>query len=237
MDTLIRGGVVVTCDAQHGIAPGDLAIRGHEIIRIGADAAGALAPPYRVIEADGCVVMPGLVQAHIHLVHSLFRGLADDVPLLAWLRTFILPLEAATRRGEPNPERRAGAAELLLGGTTSILDMGTVHGHDAVFDALARSGLRAVSGKVMMDIGGEAPARLHETAKDSLRESERMAKAWSGAAEGRIGYAYCPRFVLSCSDRLLRECGEAAAAAGALVHTHAAEQEEERALVRSQARR
>ena len=111
--------------------------------------------------------------------------------------------------------------------------MGTVHGHDAVFDALARSGLRAVSGKAMMDAGTDVPKGLRETTRHSLRESERLAKAWTGAAEGRLGYAYCPRFILSCSEELLRECALLAAEHGALIHTHAAEQEEERRVVRN----
>jgi cytosine/adenosine deaminase-related metal-dependent hydrolase len=84
----------------------------------------------------------------------------------------------------------------------------------------------------MMDVGDGVPKGLRESTRQSLRESERLAKAWSGAADGRLGYAYCPRFILSCSEALLRECAEAAAAQGVLVHTHAAEQDEERKAVR-----
>lgn len=232
MRTLIRGGVVVTCDETDRVLVGDVAVRDHLIVGIGPDAAAALEAPYTIIDAEGCIVMPGLVQAHIHLVQTLFRGLADDVPLLAWLRRFIWPLEAAHDEASLGVSAELGAAELLLGGTTAILDMGTVHGHDAVFDALARSGLRAVSGKAMMDTGAQVPAALRETTRDSLRESERLAKQWAGAADGRLGYAYCPRFILSCSEKLLRECAEAARASGSLVHTHAAEQEEERRVVK-----
>jgi cytosine/adenosine deaminase-related metal-dependent hydrolase len=176
--------------------------------------------------------MPGLVQAHIHLVHTLMRGQADGVPLLEWLRSFILPLEAAHDEASLELSAGLGAAELLLGGTTSILDMGTTHGHDAVFEAIERSGLRARSGKAMMDLGDDVPKRLRETSRRSLRESERLARAWAGRGEGRLGYAFCPRFVLTCSDAMLRDVAEVAGATGALIHTHAAEQEEERALVR-----
>jgi len=232
VNTLIRGGLVVTCDDDDRIVLADLAVRDGAIVRIGDDARDSLGVPFRVIDAAGCVVMPGLVQAHVHLVQTLFRGLADDVPLLAWLRTFIWPLEAAHDESSLLISAELGAAELLLGGTTTILDMGTVHGHDAVFDALARSGLRAVSGKAMMDSGTDVPKGLRETTRHSLRESERLSKAWSGAADGRLGYAYCPRFILSCSEELLRQCADQALAEGALVHTHAAEQEEERRLVR-----
>ena len=232
MDTLIRGGTVVTCDGAQRVFLGDIAIRDGAITALGGDASSTLAGVRHVIDAAGCVVMPGLVQTHVHLVQTLFRGMADDVPLLAWLRRFIWPLEAAHDEASLTVSAELGAAELLLGGTTTILDMGTVHGHDAVFDALARSGIRARSGKAMMDTGADVPRGLRETTNDSLRESERLARTWSGAAEGRLGYAYCPRFILSCSEELLRGCADAAARDGALVHTHAAEQEEERKAVR-----
>lgn len=232
MNTLIRGGAIVTCDANHSVLAGDVAIRGREIVAIGPDAAASIEPPHRVIDARGCVVMPGLVQAHIHLVQTLFRGLADDVPLLAWLRKYIWPLEAAHDEKSLRVSGELGVAELLRGGTTSILDMGTVHGHDAIADACVRGGIRAITGKAMMDQGDGVPAGLRESTQASLRESERLAKTWKGAGDGRIGYAYCPRFILSCSEDLLRECAEAAREHGAMIHTHAAEQAEERAAVR-----
>jgi cytosine/adenosine deaminase-related metal-dependent hydrolase len=232
--TLIRGGVIVTCDGADRVVEGDVAIRGRVIAGVGPTAAATLEPPYSIVDAAGSVVMPGLVQAHIHLVQTLFRGLADDVPLLAWLKRFIWPLEAAHDDASLAVSAELGVAELLLGGTTTILDMGTVHGHDVVFEVLARSGLRALSGKAMMDTGADVPKGLRETTRASLRESDRLASAWSGAADGRLGYAYCPRFILSCSEALLRECALAARARGAIVHTHAAEQEEERAAVRQE---
>jgi cytosine/adenosine deaminase-related metal-dependent hydrolase len=229
---LITGGTIVTCDDAGHILEGDVAIDAGVLVGIGPRAREQLTPPYSVVDASAGIVLPGLVQAHIHLVQTLFRGLADDVPLLAWLRRFIWPLEAAHDEKSLTVSAELGAAELLLGGTTTILDMGTVHGHDAVFEALARSGLRALSGKAMMDTGAEVPKGLRETTKASLRESERLAKAWSGASGGRLGYAYCPRFILSCTEELLRECALAAAATSSLVHTHAAEQVDERQVVR-----
>lgn len=232
MNTLIRGGVVVTCDPQHSVVVGDVAIAGRDIVAVGPDAAQKLDGPARVVDAAGCAVMPGLVQTHIHLVQTLFRGMADDVPLLAWLRRYIWPLEAAHDEQSLRTSAELGLVELLRGGTTSILDMGTVHGHDVVLDACVRSGMRARSGKAMMDRGDGVPAGLRETTRDSLRESERMARAWAGAGDGRVGYAYCPRFILSCTEGLLREGARAARHLGALVHTHAAEQAEEREAVR-----
>ena len=234
MNTLIRGGAILTCDPSHRVLGGDVAIRGGEIVAMGPEAASRVEPPLRVIAAEGCVVMPGLIQTHVHLAQTLFRGLADDVPLLRWLREFIWPLEAAHDEQSLRASAELGLAELLLGGTTSILDMGTVHGHDAVFEACAASGIRAISGKAMMDAGAGVPRGLRETTRASLRESERLARDWSGKAGGRLGYAYCPRFILSCTEGLLREAAEAARELGAIVHTHAAEQADERAAVKAE---
>jgi cytosine/adenosine deaminase-related metal-dependent hydrolase len=83
----------------------------------------------------------------------------------------------------------------------------------------------------MMDLGEDVPARLREPTRASLDESDALARRWSGAAGGRIDYAYAPRFVLSCTEELLRQVA-ARVAAGAHVHTHASEQLAEIELVR-----
>src|SRR5262249_54004281 len=87
------------------------------------------------------------------------------------------------------------------------------------------------SGKAMMDTGDGVPAGLRESTRASLEESERVCAAWS--KHDRIGYAYAPRFVLSCSEALVRGAVERAEDAGALVHTHAAEHPRERDAVRA----
>jgi cytosine/adenosine deaminase-related metal-dependent hydrolase len=189
--------------------------------------------PARVLDARGCAVIPGLVQAHVHLCQTLMRGQADDLPLLAWLRQRIWPLEAAHDEASAAASAELGLAEAMLGGTTTLLDMGTVRAHDAILDACVRSGIRALSGKAMMDRGDGVPRGLRETTRASLDESERLARAWRGAADGRIGYAWAPRFVLSCSEKLVRGAVERARDHGEIVHTHTAEQEEERAAVRA----
>jgi cytosine/adenosine deaminase-related metal-dependent hydrolase len=234
LDTLIRGGTVVTCDARSRVLQADLLVHGREIVAIAPLLARTVAAGgmVRVLDASGCAVIPGFVQAHVHLCQALMRGMADDLPLLAWLRERIWPLEAAHDEHSLTASAELGLAEMLLAGTTSILDMGTVHGHDAVMDACERSGIRAISGKAMMDIGEGVPKGLRESTQGSLRESERLCQTWSGRGQGRLGYAFAPRFILSCSERLVRGSVERARDAGALVHTHAAEHEGERLAVR-----
>ncbi len=223
----------MTCDAQHTVVRADVAVDRGRILAIGPDARSSLPPGSPTLDARGAVVMPGLVQGHIHLVQTLFRGMADDVTLLTWLRRYIWPLEAAHDEVSLRASAELGLAELLRGGTTTILDMGTVHGHDAVLDACERSGIRALSGKALMDEGEGAPAGFLETTRDGLREAERQALAWPVSPDRRVWHAYCPRFILSCSEDMLRGAAALSAQTGGLLHTHAAEQVEERDVVRA----
>lgn len=230
MDLLVRGGTLVTCDAEDRVVPGDLLVRDGRIVALGPEAAEQARPPCRVLDARGAAVIPGFVQAHVHLVQVLFRGMADDLPLLAWLRERIWPLEAAHDEASLRASADLGLLELLRGGTTTVLDMGTTHGHDVVLDAIDASGLRARSGKAMMDLGDGVPARLRESTAESLREAEAQARRWRD--HPRVQVAFAPRFVLSCSEALVRGTCELARELGLLVHTHAAEHAEEREAVR-----
>src|SRR5207247_7915141 len=130
-------------------------------------------------------ILPGLIQAHIHLCQTLFRGLADDLSLEAWLAKRIWPLEAAHTEASIHASAMLGAAELLLGGTTAILDMETVHHTGAAFEALEASGIRATAGKCLMDAHPEgAPLELAESTDAALAAAESLARRWRGAAGG-----------------------------------------------------
>lgn len=232
MDWLIAGGTVVTCDATNTVVEGDVLVRDGRIVAVGPGAKRERRGPARVLDAAGAAVIPGFVQAHVHLCQALFRGMADDLPLLDWLRERIWPLESAHDERSIRASAELGLLEMMRAGTTTILDMGTVMHHDVVFDACARSGVRAVGGKAMMDMGDGVPSGLRETTKASLAESERLAREWSKHPSGRVGYAYAPRFILSCSEALVRGAVERADDGGHLVHSHVAEHASEREAVR-----
>lgn len=231
MDTLIVGGLVVTCNAEDEVLQADVRIRDARIVEIGPH----LRPHgmTRVISAEGAAVIPGLVQAHVHLCQVLMRGMADDLPLLSWLRERIWPLEAAHDDASLTASAELGLLESMLAGTTTLLDMGTVHGYDAVFDACERAGMRVVGGKAMMDAGSEVPKGLRETTKDSLAASDKLRKAWHGKANGRLLYAYAPRFILSCTEKLVRGVAERSNDNESLMHSHVAEHPDEREAVRT----
>jgi cytosine/adenosine deaminase-related metal-dependent hydrolase len=231
-ELIFRGGTILTIDPQHRVVAGDVACLGGAIVQVGGDYTPTMRD-YTVVDCSGCVVMPGLVQAHVHTCQTLARGRADDLELLDWLRTVVWPYEAALDEAALSASAELACAELLLGGTTSILDMATVHHTDAVFAAAERSGIRATIGKAMMDAPDpQIPPGLRESTRASLDESARLIARWHGAAEGRLRYAYAPRFVPSCTDELLREVGEQARARGVRIHTHASENLGEIELVR-----
>lgn len=215
---------LLVCDEAGSVVDADLAVSGDRIVAIGPGLHG-------VVEVDcrGRWVLPGFVQTHVHLVQTLFRGLADDLPLLDWLRTRIWPLERAHDVDSTRTSARLGIAELLAGGTTTILDMATVAHTGAVFEAAEAAGLRLYCGKAQMDRANEAG--LSEDTDTSMRSAGELADRWHG--RGRLRYAYAPRFVPSCTDTLLRATAAEARRRGCLVHTHSSENRDEVELVRA----
>lgn len=228
--TLLSGATLVTCDEGDRVFRGDLLIEGGRISALGKVSAPRGAA---VIDARDRIVLPGLVMAHVHLCQVLMRGMADDLPLLDWLAKRIWPLEAAHDERSMQASAELGLTEMLLAGTTALLDLGTVHHHDVVFDACVRSGIRVVGGKTLMDSGVGVPRRLKETTRASLADAEALERRWSRHASGRVHYAWIPRFILSSSERLIRGAAERARASGAVMHTHAAEHPGERRAVRA----
>ncbi|MGE0324128.1 MAG: amidohydrolase family protein [Polyangiaceae bacterium] len=226
---LFRGATIVTCDAADSVLRADVLVEHGRISRV-----GKVRPshPVEVIDAKERLILPGLVMAHVHLCQVLMRGMADDLPLLDWLAKRIWPLEAAHNERSMRASAELGLAEMLCAGVTSILDLGTVHHHDVVFDACVRAGIRTFGGKSLMDQGSQVPARLRETTAESLRDAERLADAWSKHDSGRIHYTWIPRFILSCSEAQIRGALERALERGALFHTHAAEHPGEKRAVR-----
>lgn len=228
MTILIRGGTLLPMGEGPSGFSGDVLVRGRQIAALGRVGAPSDA---EVIDASGCYVLPGFVQVHVHLVQTLFRGLAEDLSLLDWLRTRVWPMEAAHDEASLRASVRQGLLDLLTTGTTCVLDMGTTHGGDVVADELARSGIRARFGQAMMDAGEGVPPKLKETTRASLDASSALIKRWHGQDGGRLGYAYAPRFALSCSRELLEAVATLAKMGRMLVHTHSNEDAGERALI------
>src|SRR5581483_4401709 len=227
---LIRNATIITLDADNRILMGDVLIENNRIAAISPSAITG-AKPGEVIEARGRVLLPGFVQTHIHLCQTLFRGAADDLALIDWLKRRVWPMEAAHTPESLFASARLGIAELIRGGTTCALTMETVSHTEAVFHAVEESGFRATVGKCMMDAGEDVPAGLREETDASIAESLELLERWHGRDGGRIRYCFAPRFAVSCTRELLERVARAARARGVLVHTHASENRDEIAMV------
>jgi 5-methylthioadenosine/S-adenosylhomocysteine deaminase len=237
--TLIHNATILTMDDAMTIVEGSVAIRDGRIAAVGegANLAQGESPRFdTVVNAGGGYLLPGFIQTHVHLCQTLFRGFADDMPLLEWLRRRVWPMEAAHSPATLAASVRLAAAELLRTGTTTVLTMETVHDTDVVFETLAHLGLRATVGKCMMDARrgtDDIPRRLHEETQSSIDESLALKKRWHGAANGRLRAAFAPRFAVSCSRELLEAVAALSLSEHALVHTHASENRDEVEFVRT----
>lgn len=233
---LIKAGRVITMDGRYRVLEGGgILLSGSRIARVldrdALQRTGAINA--ETVDVASMTVVPGFVQTHVHLCQALFRGLAEDRDLLDWLARRIFPLEAAHTASSIAASARIGLAELVRSGTTTIMDMGSIHHQDGLVGAIERAGIRAVVGKSMID-RNDLFGAFRESTSEALRSTESLLKRWHNAAAGRIRYAVAPRFVLSCSDELLIDAHAMAREhEGVLFHTHASENPRELEAVRA----
>jgi 5-methylthioadenosine/S-adenosylhomocysteine deaminase len=224
---LIKNGNVITgADVQ--VRRADLLIKDGRIIEIGDHISAS--GDHSVIDATDRLVSPGFIQTHIHLCQTLFRGSADDLDLLDWLRTRIWPMEAAHNPESISVSARLSVAEMIKSGTTAALTMETVRHTEAVLETVDATGFRATIGKCMMDKGQGVPAGLQEQTRESIVESMRLMKEWKERS-ARVRYCFAPRFAVSCTRELLEEVAHVALESGLIVHTHASESRREIEIV------
>ena len=182
--------------------------------------------PAGVLDIRPLVLLPGLVDLHVHLPQIPNAGLGSGLDLLPWLDRYIFPLERAYDRATAEVEAPQAWRAFAAAGTTTVLAYAALWADstDAAFVAAEVHGIRAVIGKVMMDrlTYDEAidPTRILET---SLGQSDELAARWHGRDDGRLQYAFTPRFAVSCSPEMLRESAALAARHGAYWQTHLSE--------------
>jgi len=194
-----------------------------------ADGAAASRDPATsgpTVDLRPLVLLPGMVDLHVHLPQLPNAGVGAGLDLLTWLERYIFPLEREF--DAPTAERIAPAAfrAMAASGTTTALVYGAVFepSLDVAFQAAEAHGIRAIIGKVMMDrltYDDRLPAdRILEV---SLRQSADLCDRWHGRDGGRLQYAFTPRFAVSCSAEMLRESATLASRTGAYWQTHLSE--------------
>ncbi|AKU06347.1 amidohydrolase [Haloferax gibbonsii] len=218
MNTLrIAGGQVLRPDAT--VEDADVLVDRDEgtILDIGADLD---ADADETLDAEGCLVTPGLVNAHCHVAMTLLRGYADDKPLDAWLREDIWPAEAALTPEDVRVGAELGLVEMIKSGTTAFADM---YFHvPEVAAAVDEAGLRARLGHGVVTLGKD-----DEDARADIDESLDVAREFDGAADGRIRTAAMPHSLTTVAEDFLREFVADAHAEDIPVHYHANETTDE----------
>lgn len=219
-DLLVTADYLVTQDAERRVLEnGAVAVTGGRIVAIGGKEAALTVSAEERLDLGPALLMPGLINAHTHVAMTVFRGLADDLPLMEWLTKEIFPREQHLTPEIVEYGSLLGCAEMIRTGTTAFEDMYLLE--DAVGAAVERCGLRCVMGEGIFSFGSKAFAALDET-YDLVREQTARY-----AGHPRIRVAVMPHAVYTTSPAILEACRDLAGELGAMLHIHLSETEAE----------
>ena len=192
-----------------------------------------LADDIEFTDMSGKLIVPGLIDCHVHFPQLDIIGSYGE-QLLDWLERYAYPAEEAFADAEhANAVADFFVAELLRNGTTTALVFPTVHAQsvDAIFEAADKRGMRLLSGKVLMD--ENCPDALRDDAESAYADSRQLIEKWHG--RNRLAYAITPRFAVTSSEAQLKAAGKLAAEFPEVyVHTHLAENHDEVELIARQ---
>jgi 5-methylthioadenosine/S-adenosylhomocysteine deaminase len=220
-DILLLNGLILTLDNESSrFDPGGVAIKSDRIEAVGPsrqiesdfDAA-------RMIDISGCVLLPGLVNAHTHAAMTLFRGLADDLPLMDWLQNYIFPAEAHLTEDWVYWGTMLACAEMILSGTTTFCDMYLFEHKTA--EAAKQAGMRALVGEVLYDF----PSPSYGPVENAIPHTQSLIERWRD--DPLIRVAVEPHALYTCSPELLKKCSETAAGNDVPLIIHLSENEAE----------
>jgi 8-oxoguanine deaminase len=238
VSTLYANAHVVTMDDERNEHPGGWLLVDDGFVQRAGD--GPRPDAGQVVDLDGAVVTPGLINTHHHLWQNLTRARAQDENLFGWLQT-LYPVWARIDEEAEYAAARSGLAELALSGCTTVFDHHYLFppGRDGILEAEIRAarelGVRIVASRGSMDLGesdgGLPPDSIVEDRDDVLAATEAAAKLADGA-QVEIAVAPCSPF--SVTQELMRESAELARKLGLRLHTHLAETVEEEEFAKQQ---
>jgi 5-methylthioadenosine/S-adenosylhomocysteine deaminase len=194
-DILIRNGTILTMDKENTVIPhGSLMISGDTIRYVGSDDEGFM-DAGKTLDAEGGLIMPGLINSHTHAAMTLFRGLADDLPLMDWLNEYIFPVESRMDADFVRVGTLLACAEMILSGTTTFCDM-YLFEHE-VARAAREAGMRCLVGEVLYDF----PSPNYGPIEEGLRYTETLIQTWRD--DPLVSIAVEPHSLYTCSPELL----------------------------------
>ncbi len=235
---LIKGGFVIPVDGQRRIIrDGCVLVDGDKIEMVGPwEQVRPYSAAAEVVDAENCVIIPGLVDTHVHLAQALLRGVVpDNVTLIPWLKNWVWRFLGVY----DNEDAKASAAlcilEMLKTGTTSFIEihLHSRYGFNGIAELVEKSGIRGVLSKTIMDMKGYAtaenifPPSLVEDGEACVREFKEMHRRWAGKADGRIDVWLGLRSAGAVSDSLFYEAAALAKEYDTGITNHVAEVRED----------
>ncbi len=221
IDILIKNAMVITVDENRRVFQnGAVAIDKGKIIDVGKTE--EITPIYeanKVFDRPRTIVMPGLINTHMHLPQVMMRGLYDDVSdAMTKLKYYTWPIQGCYTADDAMVSAQLGILEMIKSGTTGFISTGLHprYGMDAIIEMTAASGIRADISKYVMDISDYATDKsalhvgMHEKPDECKAQVLDLVKNWNGAANDRIHIFISPRSVGGVSDDLFRWCVEKA---------------------------
>ncbi|MBB6674093.1 amidohydrolase [Cohnella nanjingensis] len=214
---LIQNGLFVTLASERPTYEGWLSVEGDRIAGMGEGAAPAheAEAAEEIVDGKGLLFLPGLINTHGHAAMSLLRGLADDLALQDWLENHMWPTEAKFAGDDVYWGTSLAAAEMILSGTTTFVDMYDHMGR--VAEVVEQAGLRA---SLTRGVIGLCPPEV-QTAK--LNDAVQFARDWHGKADGRIRAMMSPHAPYTCPPDYIERIVAAAHELGLPLHTHMSE--------------
>jgi 5-methylthioadenosine/S-adenosylhomocysteine deaminase len=194
-DILIHNGTILTMDENNTVIPhGSLAVSGDTIHFVGRESEASM-DAGKTLDAEGGLILPGLINSHTHAAMTLFRGLADDLPLMDWLNDYIFPVESKMNAEFVRAGTLLACAEMILSGTTTFCDM-YLFEHE-VARAAREAGMRCLVGEVLYDF----PSPNYGHPEDGLRYTESLIREWKD--DPLVSIAVEPHSLYTCSPELL----------------------------------
>ena len=223
---LFTGGLVVTMDDDRRVfSDGAVAVEDGIITEVGPAKNLSCQEFEEVHRVEGKILMPGLVNTHVHLSQQLARGIGDDVDLMTWLLDRIWPYETSMTEEDSYYSSLLCGLELIRSGVTSFVEAGGQY-VESMARAVRELGIKGVLAKSVMDCG-DGPEGMIEETSDCIDFQRNLIEKWHGSASGRIRVWPALRTIFNCSDELFIETDKLADTYDVGIHAHVAEIEDE----------
>jgi len=224
------------------IPDGAVYIEGNKIKWVGKTGDFSGYKPELTINANNMLVMPGLIDTHVHLAQAMIRGMADDVSLVDWLKKYVWVLQGNYTEEDGRASAELCMAEMIRTGTTSFLEcmIHTRYGFNGIAEAVEEIGMRAALSKIIMDSTGYADSPdimypgMVEEKDECLDETAEMLTRWHGKADGRIQVWYGLRSLGAVTPSLFKEVARLADEHDTRMTMHLGEVEDDVRYVRNE---